>query len=64
MMTRHEAVSKANAFRRRARRAWEEGWDIKAEGFWSKQAERIALAHGLSLRTFTLAGIPIATEYR
>lgn len=61
---RAEAVKKANTLRRRAKRAWDEEWDIKTEGFWNKQAERVAKAYGLSLRTFTLAGIPFATQYR
>lgn len=62
-MTRREAAKKANRLRRYAQKAWEQDWDQQAESFWNKTAERLALEHGLQLRTYTCAGIPIATQY-
>lgn len=62
-ITREEARSQANKHRHRAKRAWEQDWDIKAEAFWLKQAEKVAVAHGLRLQTYTCAGIYVATQY-
>lgn len=61
---RAEALKLANKHRRRAERALRIDWDLKVCNFFEREAERVAERHGLKLLTFTLAGIPVATQYQ
>ena len=62
-MTREEARVQAEKHRKRAKRAWEEEWDLKAEAFWLQQAEKVASAHGLTLQNVTCVGVVVGTRY-
>lgn len=62
VLTRQQARHVCNTYMRFARKAHEQ-WEMKQSVFWENQAARLARAHGLTLRTFTLAGLHVSTEY-
>lgn len=62
-MTREQAKVQAYKHRQRAKRAWEEDWNLKAEAFWIQQADKLAKEYGLTLQQVTCAGVYVGVRY-